>query len=81
MKFINSYIMTTAVIGIVALIAIALVGWAIAEAKYKYFQYERNEEEAAVEKKVAEALKQNGYTELGINDVIKTISTKGFSAV
>lgn len=81
MKLINSYIMTTAVIGIVALIAIALVGWAIAEAKYKYFQYERNEEEAAVEKKVAEALKQNGYTELGINDVIKTISTKGFSAV
>ena len=73
--------MTTAVIGIVALIAIALVGWAIAEAKYKYFQYERNEEEAAVEKKTAEALKQNGYTELGINDVIKTISTKGFSAV
>lgn len=81
MKFINSYIMTTAVIGIVALIAIALVGWAIAEAKNKYFQYERNEEEAAVEKKAAEALKQNGYTELGINDVIKTISTKGFSAV
>lgn len=73
--------MTTAVIGIVALIAIALVGWAIAEAKYKCIRYERNEEEAAVEKKAAEALKQNGYTELGINDVIKTISTKGFSAV
>ena len=73
--------MTTAIIGIVALIAIALVGWAIAEAKYKTITYTRNEEETAVENRAAEALKQNGYEELGIKDVIRTISTKGFKAV
>ncbi|MBO6058700.1 MAG: hypothetical protein J6P67_00960 [Bacteroidaceae bacterium] len=73
--------MTTALFGIVALIAIALIGWAIAEAKYKTITYTRNEEETAVEDRAAEALKQNGYDELGIKDVIKTISTKGFDAV
>ena len=73
--------MTTALFGIVALIAIALIGWAIAEAKYKTITYIRNEEETAVEDRAAEALKQNGYDELGIKDVIKTISTKGFDAV
>ena len=51
--------MNTAILGIVALVVLALVGWAIAEAKYKTIS----------------------YTELGIKDVIKTISTKGFSAV
>lgn len=73
--------MTTAIIGIVALVAIALVGWAIAEAKYKTITYTRNEEETAVENRAAETLKQNGYEELGIKDVIRTISTKGFKAV
>lgn len=73
--------MTTAIIGIVALVAIALLGWAIAEAKYKTITYTRNEEETAVENRAAETLKQNGYEELGIKDVIRTISTKGFKAV
>ena len=73
--------MTTAIIGIVALVAIALVGWAIAEAKYKTITYTRNEEETAVENRAAETLKQNDYEELGIKDVIRTISTKGFKAV
>ena len=73
--------MITAILGIVALIAIALVGWAIAEAKYKAISYERNAEEEASEAQAAQLLHQNGYTELSIKDVIKTISTKGFSAV
>ena len=41
----------------------------------------RNDEEKAAEEHAAELLHKNGYSELGIKDVIKTISTKGFSAV
>ncbi len=73
--------MNTAILGIVALVVLALVGWAIAEAKYKTISYERNAEEEAAEAHAAQLLHENGYTELGIKDVIKTISTKGFSAV
>ena len=73
--------MNTAILGIVALVVLALVGWAIAEAKYKAISYERNAEEEAAEAHAAQLLHENGYTELSIKDVIKTISTKGFSAV
>ncbi len=73
--------MNTAIIGMLALVVVALVGWALAEAKYKALTYERNDEEKAAEEHAAELLHKNGYSELGIKDVIKTISTKGFSAV
>ena len=71
----------TAIIGFVALVAIALVGWAIAEMKDKGLSYVNNDEEQAVLDKNCQQLAQNGYEELGIKDVIRTISTKGYSAV
>ena len=58
--------------------AAALVGWAIAELKGKACEYEQNEEEQAVNQQLAEQLHKNGFTELSIKDVIKSISTKGF---
>lgn len=70
----------TALIGFIALMAIALVGWGIAILKYKNLDYQVNQEEA---EGVAHELAHHAPTdkEMGITDVIKTISAKGFKAV
>ena len=68
-------------IAIVAFIAVALVGWFIAESKGKFVNYSNNEQEDAVLEQNRRQLEQNGYTELNINDVIRTIATTGYSAV
>lgn len=65
-------------IGLVAFVAIALVGWAIAEAKAKACGYEQNEQEKEVDKQLARQLHENGFHELNIDNVIESISTKGF---
>ena len=70
----------TVIITIAVLICIALCGWAIAEMKDNHCVYEHSEEETAVEQQAAENIKKNGFHELGIKDVIATISTKGFKA-
>lgn len=72
--------MTTTIFVIALLMCVALCGWAIAEFKSNHCVYENSSEENAVEEKVAQAVKENGFNELGIKDVIKTISTKGFDA-
>ncbi|MBQ4294344.1 MAG: hypothetical protein II755_02035 [Prevotella sp.] len=66
------------IIALAIFFAAALVGWAIAELKGKACEYEQNEEEQAVNQQLAEQLHKNGFTELSIKDVIKSISTKGF---
>ena len=71
----------TIIIAVVAFVAIALVGWAIAEAKDKFFTYTNNEQEEAVLEQNRRQLEQNGYTELNIDDVMRTITTAGYSAV
>lgn len=70
----------TALIGFVVLLAIALMGWGIATVKYRFFSYKVNQEEA---EGVAHELSHHAPTEneLGIKDVVKTISSKGFQAV
>jgi len=68
-------------IAFAALAVAALVGWAIAEGKSKAFTYTKNQEEQDVEDKLAQQLKQNGYTELGIHDILKNSTFRGFSAV
>lgn len=70
----------TVIISIVALVVIALIGWGIAEGKSK-MNYVNNDEEKAVLQRNEEQLRQNGYTELNIKDVIRTIATTGYSAV
>lgn len=67
-------------IGIAIFIVIALIGWAIAEAKPNLFGYKNSEDEAAVEECAKDTLSKNGYEEQNIKDVIKNISTKGFDA-
>ena len=66
--------------GIAIFIIVALIGWAIAEAKPGLFGYVKTDDEEAVENNAQQALLKNGYNEQGINDVIKNISTKGFDA-
>ena len=71
----------TTIIAFVAFIVVALVGLCIAEAKGKYVTYENNEQEQAVLDQNRKALEQNGFHELNIKDVIRTIATTGYSAV
>lgn len=66
------------IVALAIFFAAALAGWAIAELKGKACNYELNEEEQAVNQQLAEQLHKNGFTELSIKDVIKSISTKGF---
>lgn len=71
----------TTIIAIVAFIAVALVGWFIAEAKGKFVTYNNNEQEQAVLEQNSRQIEQNGYSELNIKDVMRTIATTGYSAV
>ena len=68
-------------IAIVAFIAIALIGWFIAESKGKYVNYKNNDQEEAVLEQNRKQLEENGYKELDIDDVKRTIATTGYSAV
>ena len=68
-------------IAIVAFVIVALVGWFIAEAKGKFVNYVNNEQEQAVLDQNRRSLEQNGFNELNIKDVIRTIATTGYSAV
>jgi hypothetical protein len=71
----------TTIIAIAAFIAVALVGWFLAEAKGKFVTYKNNEQEDAVLKQNRCQLEQKGYDELNIKDVMRTIATTGYSAV
>ena len=64
-----------------AFFAIALIGWAIAELKAKADNYVSTEQEDAAMQAYLDGQKKNGYTEQSIRDVIKSIATKGFSAI
>lgn len=69
------------IIAIVVFIIVALVGWFIAENKGKFLTYKNNEQEQAVLDQNQSQLEQNGYNELNIKDVMRTIATTGYSAV
>ena len=66
------------IIALAIFFAAALLGWAVAELKGKSCNYEKNDDEEAVDQQLAEQLHKNGFVELSIKDVIKSISTKGF---
>lgn len=67
-------------IGIIVFVVIALVGWAIGEVKYRDDIYVVNDEEKEAAIKEAAHHPKTDH-EMGIRDVIKTISTKGYKAV
>jgi len=71
----------TTIIAIAVFVALALVGWCVAEAKGKFVSYQNNEQEDNVLRQNRQQLEKNGYQELSIKDVIRTIATTGYSAV
>lgn len=70
-----------ALIGLVIFIIVALAGWGIAALKYKSLPYAKSDEEAKVEEAAEEKLKKDGFHEMTIRDVIRTISAKGYDAI
>lgn len=68
------------IIGFAVFVVAALIGWGLAELKGRNVNYTNNEQENEVEKAAAEQLHKNGFSEMNIGDIKKTISTKGFSA-
>lgn len=70
--------MFNTIIALVAFAIVALIGWGVAELKSKSCGYVQNEEEKAVDERLAQQLHENGFHELNIKDVMKSISTKGF---
>lgn len=70
-----------ALIGFIALIVVALIGWAIAEFKYKAFTFTRSEKDVEEEKELEEHQRANGFKEMNIRDIMRNNSTKGYNAV
>ena len=73
--------MTTPIFGLVAFLVIALVGWGIAELKSKTITFTHSEAEAEGEEEMLEAFEAHGGKEMGLKDILKSNSTKGFKAI
>lgn len=65
----------TTIVFLAAFVAVALVGWAVAEAKAKVCTYQQDEAE---QEALARYRHAGDYQEMSISDVIRIISTKGF---
>ena len=70
-----------ALLGLIALIAVALVGWAIAEFKYKAFTFTRSEKDIEEEAELEEQHRADGFKEMNIRDIMRKNSTNGYNAV
>ena len=70
-----------ALIGLIALVVVALVGWAIAEFKYKAFTFTRSEKDIEEEKELEELRRADGFKEMNIRDIMRKNSTNGYNAV
>ena len=68
-------------IGLIALVVVALVGWAIAEFKYKAFTFTRSEKDIEEEKELEEMKRADGFKEMNIRDIMRKNSTNGYNAV
>ena len=69
-----------ALIGLIALVVVALVGWAIAEFKYKAFTFTRSEKDIEEEKELEEMKRADGFKEMNIRDIMRKNSTNGYNA-
>ena len=70
-----------ALFGFIALIVVALVGWAIAEFKNKAFTFTRSEKDVEEEKELEELHRKDGFKEMNIRDIMRKNSTNGYNAV
>ena len=70
-----------ALIGFIALIVVAVIGWAIAEFKYKAFTFTRSAKDVEEEEELEELHRADGFKEMNIRDIMRNNSTKGYNAV
>ena len=70
-----------ALLGLIALIVVALVGWAIAEFKYKAFTFTRSAKDIEEEEELEEQRRADGFKEMNIRDIMRKNSTIGYNAV
>lgn len=73
--------MTTPMIGLIALLVIALIGWVIAELKDKCVTFVHSEEEAEGEEEMREAYEDHGGKELNLKDLLAHNSTNGYESI
>ena len=70
-----------ALFGFVALIVVAIIGWAIAEFKYKTFTFTRSEKDIEEEEELEEQRRADGFKEMNIRDIMRKNSPNGYNAV
>lgn len=70
----------TPIIVFFGFIVVALVGWAVAEAKAKAVTFVHSEEEAEEAELIENELRAEGFREKSLHDILKNNSTKGFNA-
>ena len=70
-----------ALIGLIVLFAVAIIGWAIAEMKYKTFTFTRSEKDVGEEELLENEHRAQEFKEMNIRDIMRNNSTNGYNAV
>ncbi len=70
-----------ALIGLIVLFAVAIIGWAIAEMKYKTFTFTRSEKDVEEEQLLENEHRAQEFKEMNIRDIMRNNSTNGYNAV
>ena len=70
-----------ALIGLIVLFAVAIIGWAIAEMKYKTFTFTRSEKDVEEEELLENEHRAQEFKEMNIRDIMRKNSTNGCNAV
>lgn len=70
-----------ALIGLIVLFAVAIIGWAIAEMKYKTFIFTRSEKDVEEEELLENEHRAQEFKEMNIRDIMRNNSTNGYNAV
>ena len=70
-----------ALIGVIVLFAVAIIGWAIAEMKYKTFTFTRSEKDVEEEELLENEHRAQEFKEMNIRDIMRNNSTNGYNAV
>ena len=70
-----------ALIGLIVLFAVAIIGWAIAEMKYKTFTFTRSEKVVEEEELLENEHRAQEFKEMNIRDIMRNNSTNGYNAV
>ena len=70
-----------ALIGLIVLFAVAIIGWDIAEMKFKTFTFTRSEKDVEEEELLENEHRAQEFKEMNIRDIMRNNSTNGYNAV